>query len=66
MILSMNKVEKNFRVVPGIHSSYASALHEAQRLAGACTDFKYIVVGVAAIAETMANPVVVTSYRFES
>lgn len=66
IILSMEKggshifsMSKN----PKIHSTYQEALHEAQRLASIEQSKKFVVVAVAAVAET--RPVeapVVTSY----
>ena len=63
MIVSLEKSTKYFYVVPGIYSTYASALHKAQEMAGMFHDSKYLVVAVAAVAQAVENPVVVTTYE---
>ena len=64
MVLEMHKQTGKFSMSdkPKIHTSYGSALHEAQRLAGEFTNRKFIVVAVAAVAENKTVPVV-TTYR---
>ena len=63
MIIRMHKDTKRFVVLDGIFGTYAGALHKAQDQAGADSYNKYIVVAVAAIAEGVENPAVVTQYK---
>ena len=65
LVLELDRKSWNYSVVPGIHSSYSLALHEAQKRAGFYPDYKYIVVAVAAVAQSSYNPVVTTTYHLE-
>jgi len=62
MLLAMDKDSHEMVVKPGVYNTYAEALHAAQKLAGTFTYAKYIVVAVAAVTESINNPVVTTKY----
>jgi len=65
IVASLGKATGDFSISPRpyIHESYASALHEAQRLAGQLTGKKFVVLAVTAVAENRPVSVpVVTTY----
>jgi hypothetical protein len=66
LIIQLEKSTKDLYVVTGIYSTYSSALHKAQEMAGMFHDSKYIVVAVAAVAQAVDNPVVVTTYTLKN
>ena len=63
MVIAMDKDSKEFVVKPTVYGTYAEALHSAQQCAGNFRYAKYLVVAVAAVAEAVENPVVVTKYK---
>ena len=63
MVIAYNMDNRDAVVKPGIYSTYAEALHQAQYYAGMISGIKYLVVAVAAVAQKVDNPVVVTGYR---
>jgi hypothetical protein len=65
MIIGMNKESREFVVKPGVYTTYARALHMAQQYAMTYHQVKYIVVAVAAIAEAVDNPTIITKYMLE-
>ena len=65
MIIAMDMDSREFSAKPKVYSTYAEALHDAQKFAGTFKYIKYIVVAVAAVAEAVSNPVVVTKYRLD-
>ena len=65
MIIAMDTDSREFVAKPTVYSTYAEVLHSAQNLASKVKYVKYIVVAVAAIAESIDNPVIVTKYRLD-
>jgi hypothetical protein len=65
LVLELDRKSGNYSVIPEVFSSYATALHDAQKRAGYYPDYKYIVVAVAAVAQSSYNPVVTTTYHLE-
>ena len=66
IVASVSKIGGVFSISekPLIHAEYATALHEAQRLASIHQSKKFIVLAVAAVADMRPVDVpVVTSYR---
>jgi hypothetical protein len=62
LVLELCRNSGNYIVIPEVFSSYSLALHEAQKRAGWYPDYKYIVVAVAAVAQSSYNPIVTTTY----
>lgn len=63
MIIAMNKDGGEMAVRPEIFVTYAEALHKSQTMASEYRFARYIVVAVAAVSQTVENPVVSTSYK---
>ena len=63
LVLELCRKSGNYIVIPEVFSSYSLALHKAQEMAGMFHDSKYLVVAVAAVAQAVENPVVVTTYE---
>lgn len=65
MVIALDMDSGDYSVRKTIYGTYAEALHKAQTFAGTFKGIKYIVVAVAAVAEAVSNPVVVTSYKLK-
>lgn len=65
MIIAFDVDSVDYTVRKTIYGTYAEALHKAQTFAGTFKGIKYIVVAVAAVAQAVENPVVVTSYQLK-
>jgi transaldolase len=59
---SVDKITGRFSISanPEIHTEYAKALHEAQRLASLYPDKKFIVWAAVAVSQVTGNPITTT------
>ena len=63
MVMVHDPDTKEFFMKEEIYDTYAKALHSAQKMAGVFTGLKYVVVAVAAVAQSSPNPIITTEYR---